>query len=226
MYVFALFPLPISVYYTTLDCHLQSCLLEAYFKLTVTFRLEVVLDSENVSTLFVDVTEVVSRSDIHHGAVVRDTAPNIGLNVFAVLDRILLHLFHVGLLAGAVAAADAFIVASLEQVTILERSEERLLLISNLLVGEGNIGSERREARIEAATLTHCVGPGLVSVDNFRVLLSVLITAHVLVALERFERVSNPIELGDRIGLHSRGETRSALRYGASRRTKRDVLEL
>ena len=87
-------------------------MLEAYFKLTVTFGLDVFPASENVATLVVNVAEIVQCGHVCHGHAVGDTLPGGTLDVLAILDGVFLHLLHVGLFSCAVAASNALIVAS------------------------------------------------------------------------------------------------------------------
>ena len=201
-------------------------MLEAYFKLTVTFGLDVFPASENVTTLVVNVAEIVQCGHVCHGHAVGDALPGGTLDVLAILDGVFLHLLHVSLFSCAVAASNALIVASFQHISLLEGSKEWLLLLRGLLFGECDVCAIGCEARVEAASLANSVGPGLVSVENLRVLFSVLITAHILSTLIGVERVANPIEVGDRVSFDACGKARSTLRSGTSRRAKRDVLEL
>ena len=122
--------------------------------------------SEDVGTLLVNVAEIVHCGHVRHSLTVSDTSPGVSLHVLAVLDGVFLHLFHVGLLGSAVAATDAFIEASLQHVTLLERSEKWLLFLCRLLFWEGDVGAIGCEARVEAASLTDSVGPRLISVED------------------------------------------------------------
>lgn len=135
-------------------------------------------------------------------------------------------LLHVGLLASAVAATNAFIVACLKHVALPEGTEEWLLFHLSLNLWESNVCSERGFVWIEAAFLTNTVGPGLVTVDYLLVLLDILVTAHVLLAFIRFKHVTNPAELRQWFCLNTSSETWSSLRNRTCRRTDGHVWEL
>lgn len=116
--------------------------------------------------------------------------------------------------------------AGVQRVTILERSEERLLLFLPLFLGECDIRAVRREVGVEAAVLANSVGPRLVAVDDLRVLLGVFVSVDVLLALVRVLRVAYLVKAGERLWLDSSLEPRRSLGDGTRRRAERDILKL
>ena len=132
------------------------------------------MDSEDVSALVVDIAEVVERGRVHHRLPVRNAPPFVSLHIFAILNRILFHLFNVPQLSRAISVPNAFIIALVDRVTLLKRSKQWLLLHHLLLLWEGDLGAEGREVGLEATSLAHSVGPGLVAVNDLGVAHGVL----------------------------------------------------
>jgi len=77
-------------------------------------------------------------------------------------------------------ATNAFIVTSFEHITFLKRTEKWFLFWLGDFLWEGNTSAILREIRLEAASLTHCVRPRLVTVENCRILFGVSISTNVL----------------------------------------------
>lgn len=141
--------------------------------------------SEDVAALSVDVAEIVDRRRVHHRLSIRHSAPDVSLHVLAVLDWVLLALLNVLVFRRAAVTSNRLIVACVQRVTLFERSEEGLRFGVGFLLREGNVGAIGSEVRVEAAALAHRVGPGLIAVDDLRVLIGVLSPRHVLLALVR-----------------------------------------
>ena len=127
------------------------------------------MDSEDVSALVVDITEVVERGSVHHCLPVRNAPPYVSLHIFAILDRILLHLFNVPQLSRAISVPNAFIVALMNGVPSLKWSKQWLFLHRLLLLWEGDLGAEGCEVGLEATSLAHSIRPGLVTVKDLGV---------------------------------------------------------
>ena len=123
--------------------------------------------SKDVTSFDANVAGVIQRGSIHHGLAVCHASPDACCNVLAVLYGVLLHLLDVAFFGRAISATDALIVAHVERVTLLEWSKERLLFLLPLFLRECDVRAVGREARVEAATLTHRVRPGLLTVYNF-----------------------------------------------------------
>ena len=76
---------------------------------------------------------------------------------------------------------------------MLERTEYWSLLNFLLFRRESNVGAVGREAGIEAAPLAYCVGPGLVTVNNFAIQSGILGTTIVLLVLVGILRVAQVV---------------------------------
>ena len=182
--------------------------------------------SEDVSALDVDVTEVVESRCVHHTLAVSDTAPDRSLDVLAVLDSVLFHLFDVLVLRCPAMATNGLVEACVQRVSLLEWSEQGLLLLFSLLVREYHVCAEGCKVLLEAAALSNSVGPWLITVDDQIVLSGILISALVLLALVRVLRVTDLVQVCERLSLDTSAKPWSRLRHGASGRAKRHILKL
>ena len=122
----------------------------------------------------VDVTEVIESCRVHHRLPIGNAPPCLSLYIFPKPDRILLHLFDVPLLSCSISMANALIVSGVERVTLLKWSEQWLLLHHLFLFREGDFSTEGRKATLETTSLAHSIRPGLVTVEDQRVAISVL----------------------------------------------------
>ena len=182
--------------------------------------------SEDVASLSANIASVVQRGGVHHALPVRHALPDACCNVLTVLHGVFLHLFDVAFFCGAVSCSNALIVAHMKRITLLEWSKERLLFLLLLFLRESDVRTVCREAWVEAATLTHSVRPWLLTVDNFAVLLSVLITALVLFTFIGVLRVSHLVQVRERLCLDARCKSWCALGNRALGRSQWDVLKL
>ena len=114
----------------------------------------------------INVASVIQRGGVHHRLAVGHTLPDARCNVLAVLHGVFLHFLNVGLLRRTISDTDALIVAHVKWVTLFEGSEERLLFLLPLLLGECNVRAVGREVRVEAAALADRIGPWLLTVNN------------------------------------------------------------
>lgn len=182
--------------------------------------------SEDVSALLIHVLEVVQGRRVVHRLTVVDALPDLRLHVLAVHDLVLLHLLDVLVFRRTSVATNALVVASLEHVAFFEGTEQWLLLLLPDLLREDDVRAIGCFIRVEGAPLAHRVRPRLITVQNLRVAVRVLITTDVLPTLIGVLRVANLGELGNRVGNLARGEARSRLRSRSRRGSKRDILEL
>ena len=166
-----------------LFCHLQSCLLDSFLAGNNYVTATNGARSEDVTTLAANVASVIESRWVHHGLAVSNALPDVGCDVFTVLNRILVHFLNVLLLASTVSVPDALIVSLMQWVSLLEWSENRRLLFSILLFREGNVSAIGREARIEAASLAYSIWPGLVTVDDFAVQSGIFVATIILFML-------------------------------------------
>lgn len=109
---------------------------------------------------------------------------------------------------------------------MLEGSKERLLFLLLLLVRESDVCTVCREAWVEAAALTHSVGPWLLTMNNLTVQLGVFITALVLFTFIGVLRVPHLVQVRERLCLDASCKSWCALGNGALGRSQRDVLKL
>ena len=113
--------------------------------------------SEDVATLDVNVTGIVQRGSLTHRLAIGHTLPDASLNVLTVLHGVLFHLLDVAFLGRAVPSTDALVIASVERISLLEGSKERLLSHLSLLLRESNVSTISGEVGVESAALTHRV---------------------------------------------------------------------
>ena len=182
--------------------------------------------SEDVASLGANIASIVQRSSIHHALAIRHALPDACCNVLTVLHGVLLHLFDVGFFGGAVSSSNALIVAHMQRVTLLEWSKERLLFLFLLFLRESDVRTVCREAWVEFATLTHSVRPWLLTVKDFPVLPSVLVTTLVLFTFIGVLRVSHLVQVRERLCLDARCKSWCTLGNRALGRSQRDVLKL
>ena len=124
------------------------------------------LDSEDISTLVVDVALIVESGRIHHCLPVRNASPYVSLDIFPILDWILFHLFNVSQLSCSISVPNAFIVSCVKRITLLKRSKQWLLLYLLFLLWESNLSAEGRKVRLETTSLAHSIRPGLVTMED------------------------------------------------------------
>ena len=129
----------------------------------------------------------------------------------------MLHLLQICLFRCAVTRTDALVVPCLQGVTILENSIKWLFLCRLSFLREGDIGAIGGEVDLESASLTHSVGPGLVTVDNFAVLFGIFLTDSVLLEFVGVHCVTHLVQVGEGLTLDTGRETRSTLRSRACR---------
>jgi len=122
--------------------------------------------------------------------------------------------------------SNALVIACVQRVTSLEWSEKRLLFVVYLLLGECNVCTVSCKIRVEGSALANRVRPRLLAVDNLAILLSVLVTALILLALPRVLRVAHLIQICERLCLDTSSEFRSTVWNGTLRRSQRDVFKL
>ena len=181
--------------------------------------------SEDVTALVINVASVIQRGGVHHCLVVGHALPDARCHVLAVLHGVLLHFLNVGLLRCAISHTDALIVAHVERVSLLEGPEERLLFLLALLLGECDVRAVGRKVGEEAAALADCVGPWLLTVQNIRVLLGVLVAPLVLFAFVGVLRVAHLVQVREGLGLDTSTESRGGLGDGTGGRAEWNVLE-
>ena len=124
------------------------------------------LDSEDISTLMVDVALIVESGRIHHCLPVRNASPYVSLDIFPKLDWILFHLFNVSQLSCSIPVPNAFIVSCVKRITLLKRSKQWLFLYLFLLLWEGNFGAKGCEVSLKTTSLAHSIRPGLIAVED------------------------------------------------------------
>ena len=157
---------------------------------------------------------------------VSNAPPFVSLYIFAILNRVLFHLLDVSQLSCSISVPNALIVTCVERVTLLKRSKQWLLLYLLLLLWEGDLCAEGREATLKTTSLAHSIRPGLVAVEDQGVAMSVLSPAQILLPLVRVLCIANRSEVGEGFVFDAGGESGRRLLARSPRWTQWHVYKL